>query len=419
MSKQSNRTAIAFLMQGIFYFIGNGFFDTHTVLPIFIEQVTGQLSLAGAPSTIRQVCTFFFQVLFGTYIVCSPNVPRFIGRVMAIGFCTPLVVALGIKVGFTGLSLAFLCLIMVAVMWSCDGLLYIGYYDLMGRTLEAPVRAKVLGMQQLLGGIGALGSAFVIKIVMDSPNFDDRTRYILLFVLGGIILLCAAGSMGFIKDVKNRRNEETFNLTKQFKELPDCWKKNARFRSLMLIKTLFTISISSTPYLLLFCRDNLGLESETVSTLLNVQILGSLLGGAICSWFAPRKGNMFTVCIFCALSVTCSLLGLLAITKAFSVFWLAVLSVLAGGLANASWAGLTNALLDVTDGEKIHSYLLLNSIISLPLAVTTILAGALAESFGYGITLFSCLVFALPSFILAIILVKKLNRSKEMIIKGD
>lgn len=410
MLRTQKQTALAFLFQGIFYFIGYSFVDTNTVLPLFIEQATGQLGLAGAASTIRQFATFLFQVLLGTYVVCVANVPRFISRVMAVGFSTPLLVVLGMGLGVAGLPLALLCLAMVAVMWSCDGLIYIGYFDLMGRAIPGPVRSRVLGMQQVLGSIGGLGSAFVIKLLLDNPNITHNTRYMLLFSLGGVLLLCAAASMRFAKDVPHRKQEASFNLKEQFSRLGPRWRANGHFRLLMLVKILFTVSVSSAPYLLLFSRDSLFLATGQVSTLLNIQVLGALLGGVVCMWFAPRQGNMFTVLAFCIFGLGSALFALLALWGAGPPFVMALLAVLAGGLASASWAGFANALLDVSETSNVPSYMLLNSLLSLPLALTTIGAGFVAQVLGYGVMLACCLAFSLSATVLALLLMARVRK---------
>lgn len=398
---------LAFALQGIFFFIGYCFFDVNTVIPVFIETFTGRVELAGVASTIRQFSTLSVQLLLGTYIIKVKNIPRYLGICLSVGYSMPLLVAMALGFQISNTWILFVIFIGVAIMWISDGLMVIGYYDLLGRTVSTKNRGKVLGYQQLIGGIGAMFAAMLIKRILDGTKIALTQKYILIFGVGGCILMLGAIAMFFTKDVEHREVKQNYSLIEELKKIPNCFKTNKSLRKVMLCQICFTCAMMVSPYILLLCKEQFHMEEHVVSTMLNFQVLGTLVGGAVSAFFAPRFGNKSIVTVYCGLGVFCGLAGIFGIYGIGNLFLNVFIMVLTSGIAAASWAGFMNVMIDISQTQNTHVYMLINSIITLPLSVVGIIAGQIVKHSGYETLLVVSLFFALGAFVASIYLIKE------------
>lgn len=397
---REKQTMLAFLFQGIFFFIGYSFLDVTTVMPIFIEGITGRVELAGVASTIRQASTLSVQLFLGAYIMKVKNVPRYISLFMALGYAAPLMLVPALFFQVSATWLIALTFISVAVMWSADGLVVIGYYDLLGRTVSGENRSRVLGFSQLLGGGGAVVGTFIVKLILDHPRMGFQLKYMVIFSLGSLILLLGAWAMSRAKDLPHRQEIREYRLMDQLKKIPALFKGNPLFRQCMYCQICFVIALMSAPFVLIISKNQLGLSATFVSTLLNIQVVGMLIGGGISAIVGPKKGNGFVLLCFCLIGFLPGSMGLLAIFGLGNPEVLAVIMTMAAGLSAAAWIGFMNGIIDVTSGADRPVFMLMNSLITLPLAAVGLLGGQIIAHFGYVVFLGICCVFALLAILM-------------------
>lgn len=298
-------------------------------------------------------------------------------------------------------------------MWSCDGLMVIGYYDLLGRTVSAKNRGRVLGYQQLIGGIGSMLAAIVMKKILDRTDIALTSRYILIFTIGGCILVLGAAAMFFTRDVEKREVAHSYSLLGELRKIPGCFKNNRSLQKVMLCQICFTSAMMVSPYILLLCKNQFQMPEQTVSTMLNFQVLGTLVGGGISAFFAPKFGNKFIVTVYCSLGLFCGLSGLMGIYGIGSMWVNAFIMVVTSGIATASWAGFYNVMIDISDVYNTHVYMLINSIITLPLSAVGLIAGQIVKHAGYKVLLMVSLMFAIGAFLVSIYLLKEKDKDGE------
>lgn len=424
--RQGKVTMTAFALQGIFFITGYCFFDGNTVLPLFIETFTGRPELAGTAGALRQFADYLVQLLLGAYVVKVKNVPRYLAVCLLIGYSAPLFCAMALSLGLRGMAIFWTLLAGVALMWICDGLMVIGYYDLFGRTVSAENRGRVLGYQQMIGGAGAMAAAFLIKRILDRTDLDTVSKYIWIFGMGGLLLIPGALVMLGVRDTKTReaavRETKTreaavretgaaYSPGAELKKIPRCLKQDRALRKVLLCQICFTCAMMVSPYILLLCRNGLGMAEEEVSSMLRVQVLGTLAGGAASAFLAPRFGNRFSVVFYCGMALLCGLSGLLGVGGMGSAHGAALLMVITSGVAAASWAGFMNVLIDLSGGTDTHVYLLANGIATLPLSAAGVAAGQIVKHAGYRALLAVSLLFASAAFAAAVSLLREEKRS--------
>lgn len=380
-----------FLLQGVLYFIGACFFDVNTVIPLFIESVTGRVEWAGVASTISKAAALFFQVLVGAHVGGVKNAPRYVALFLGLGYAMPIAMLIPIALGLRGTALAVCMFCAVGVFWSADGAAIVAYYDLFGRTVSGRDRGRVLGMQQFLGSAGAIGGAVAVKAILDAEGLPLTTRYSLLFLIGGALMLMGIPAVAAVRDDPERR-PQTARHRERFGEMLRCAHRNAAFRDMLACQVFFQISAMSAPYLLLMARKAMALPETTISTLLFLQVLGALLGGGLVAGLSPRRGSRVVSRMICVISMASALAGWLAAQGSFPAVALAALSVVASGMTAASWAAFMGATIDLAEERHRPLYIAFTSLVTLPVAASGVLAGQIVLRLGYSWMLGICFV---------------------------
>jgi MFS family permease len=391
------RNVRAFTVQGVLYFVGIAFFDTSTVLPLFLRTLSSNLALVGAAVALRSFATLAVQVLFGMAVVKVRHVPRYLSGLLFAGYSAPLLVAAGLLAGMRGSTAVVLLFAALAVQWICDGFVSIGYYDLMGRTLGPSDRGRAMGAMQFVGGAGAVGAALVIKLILDLEHVDPIVRYTSLFLCGGVVLFLSALSFATTRDLPHRVPQADYRPLRHLREIPGLLRTRPVFVQALVCQAFMTLAMTVSPFVLLIARDQYHLADSLVTLLLGLQIAGSVLGGILVMYVSPRYGNHRSVQLFTLLLVLGIAAGLCAAAGFIPPFPSLVLLALSAGIGAASWAGFMGYFVDVAEKSRIPLYMSCNSLIMLPLAGAGLLGGVAAERFGFPVLLVVCLVFAVAA----------------------
>jgi len=395
------RNRLAFALQGILFFTGFAFFDTSTVLPLFIGTFSDRLALVGAAVALRQVSTLLVQLLFGPAVVRVRHVPRYLAGLLFGSYSAPLLVAAVLLAGVPGQGAIPVLFAALAIQWICDGFLVVGYYDLLGRTLEPRDRGRVLGLQQFVGGAGAVAGALLVKGILDRTAMPAEIRFAVVFLLGGGILFLGALSFGLARDVPHRRPQPEVHPLRHLREIPSVLRGNRPFALALLCQSLLTVAMAGAPYVLLMARDRLGLPDATVTLLLNIQVLGGVAGGVLMAVVAPRHGSRGAIRLFCLLVLAATLAGLSASAGGLPPLPALSVMALATGVGLASWTGFMAYFVDVAPPGRIPLHMACNSLVTLPLSVAALAGGFLVQLAGYTVLLALCAAFALPAAVLS------------------
>lgn len=379
------RNFFAMMMEGTFFFSGMSFVDVNAVVPLFIFAYTNSVALAGLATTLHFATSIIMQTLLGPYIKGIRNMPRFIIIIMILFRPLPFIM---IPILFANLSpylVVGIFLVIYGLLWGGDGLVTIPWMDLFGRTIEQQKRGPLLGYQQLLGGVGSLIAGFVVKTTLDHPNLNNDQRFAIIFGSAAFVLSLSILAMLPVRDLPRTVRTEKANHRHYYRQLPDVFKRNKIFQKVTVIRILASFTSMVAPFVILFNRQQFGLSASQVSTLVYIQIIGTLIGGVFWGRICSKLGNHRAI-------LASQMIGLVITTLAiifslFSVTHLPVLliwpMVIFNGLSMGSWIGFMNYTIDVASDEDRTDLLLLLNLINFPFTFLAFLAGLVAEYLGY------------------------------------
>ncbi len=399
------RNTSAILTQGILFSIGIAFIDTNTVVPLFVERFTGHAELAGAAATLRLSTTLLTQFAVGLVVPRIRNLPRYLSLMMLAGYSLPLLIVPVLLASSSGPLLVAALLAVVALFWMADGAIVIAWYDLLGRTVSARGRGRVLGLLQLFGSIGSVASALAIKAILDSPSIPARTQYVLIFLTGGLLLLVSALAMLRARD-HVRAPAPSGGLLLGLRRLPQIWRGSAGYRSVAAVQVLFTLATMCVPHLLLFSKDQFALPPWRVTWLIAVQVVGALAGGLAATLVAPRRGNAALVALFAGVGLAVPATGLVALLwlRDAPATWTLLLGLMfLSGVSGAAWIGFSGRTIDVLSPGDLPVGMAAVSLVSVPLSFAPWAAGILAARAGFAVLLTVCAVLAAGALAIAVL----------------
>lgn len=383
--KIRKRNAIFLLIEGSFFTAGVAFMDVNAVIPVFIYSYTNSTRLAGLATTINLSASIIMQLLIGPYVKSIRNVPRYITIVMFLFRPLMFLMLPLLLLDLNPWLIVGLFLFIYALIWCGDGLLMNPWTDLFSRTVEPEKRGTLLGYQQLFGGIGALIAGFVVKSVMDHPMLDQGMRYAVIFGGAAVCLTCSSIAMAFCHDLPRPIPKEKQNPRQYYRSLPIYFRNHKAFKKVVLTRIFSITNQIIAPFVILFAQNQLGLQPDEVSTLILIQITGSLIGGVIWGRISRRYGNQRVI-------LTSQIIGLL-LALSLSVFSIASLRalpayfvwplVLCNGMNMTSWIGFMNHTLDIVDDEERTIYLLISNVMTFPFTFLTFLSGLVVQHIGY------------------------------------
>lgn len=374
-----------FLLEGVTFVCATAFLDANAVIPVFIYGYSSSLQLAGLAATLCVAFPIIAQVIVGPFVDRLPNLPAYITRVMFLSRPLPLLMVPVLLGGLPAWATVLIFLVLYSLLWAGDGLVTVPWADLLARTIRPALRGHLLGMQQLVGGLGGLAAGYVIKAVLASPALTDAQRFSVLFGSAGLLLLVASVFFAFTRDLPRQPSTHRVHPIDYYRQIPRYFTGNRDFMKMAVVRVFASVATMVSPLIILFGKTTLGLSDARVSTLIYVQIVGNLLGGALWGNISRRAGNKAVIAggQVVSLLVPALALGCLAWPGSALASGLLTAAVFINGTLKGNWLGFINYTMDLSCDSDRTVYLLLNSLIPFPLTFLSYLAGVVADGWGF------------------------------------
>lgn len=385
LKSRNSRNYYALIMEGAFFLTGLAFLDTNSVIPVFIHTFTQSLQLAGLASTMWSASSLLAQLITGPYIYRIKNLPAFISTIMFIFRPLPLLMVLILMLPANPYTVVSAFFLMYALLAASDGTIMVPWLDVFSRTIPDNQRGRLMGNQQLFAGIGSLIAGFIIKITLENSALSSTQKYSILFGLAGILLLLSSVAMIFVKDSPRKNSGKRVNIVQYYRKLPEYLSNNKAYSRMLITQLIGSLAAMIVPFIILFGKNTFALSPNQVSTLIYIQIIGSLIGGVFWGNISHRLGNKYIILISQSINFAIPALALISLwLNRFipPLFFLALMCLL-GGTNKGAWIGYTNYTIDVTDEESRPVYFVLTSLMTFPTTFLPYAAGLLADTRGF------------------------------------
>ncbi len=398
------RNYMLLMLEGACFMGGLGFFSANTVIPVFIDHMTGSKILVGVTISIGSFLTYFTRLLIGPFVDHLRNHARYTAIVMFLS--RPITLLPGILL-LLGFQTAALVALMIAYwfLWACDGLVVPTWSEVLATTVDENRHGRLLGTQQLFGGFMSIGAGLLINRLLASPSDDMSRSFASIFLIGGVLMVISCMLMALAEGAPHEPKKGKVDLWGYYKGLPRYFfteKDNSR---VLILQLILSFGLMCLPFLILFVGDTAGLPAGSEATFILVQTIGLPIGGwmwgQVCDRISVTAGLKLA-----ALNVLLvALLPLLAAWFAGSipVLFLGLMGVtmLLAGISGGIWTMSFLYTVQSVRPKSRPSCMVLGSLIAMPATFSSALAGFLAERYGYPTLFVLSAVLAFVAFVMS------------------
>ena len=153
------------VLEGTFFMGGLGFFSSSTIIPVFINMMTGDKKLVGLTITLGSFFMYFGRLLVGPLVPHIKNHARFSTLVMFLTRPFMLIPALLIFAGHAKVSVLAL-IVSYTILWFCDGIVVPSWSEVLSNTVEGNRHGRLLGWQMLFGGFACIGAGAIVNFFL-------------------------------------------------------------------------------------------------------------------------------------------------------------------------------------------------------------------------------------------------------------
>jgi MFS family permease len=350
------------VLNGILFNTGTAFVDPTTVLPTFVARVSGSDLAVGLVSAVANGGWFLPQLLGARHVQSRPyKRPMYVLttclRATAWVCAIPLTYLLAGRYPMSALVGFMLCYALDAFGGGLSGPAWL---DIIAKTVPAGRLGAFFAHRMFWGGLGAIGSAMLVRNILGrgGPNFP--ANYCLLFALA--LGLFAPGWIAFaaIKEPAGRVAEDQPLLT-FLRSAPAVIRGNREYRLLLISRLLLGAGGLAFPFYIIYCQRELGVPDSAVGTYLALQMAGAVVANPLWAHLNDRRGPRALVVASAAASLASPAIALAAALFPQAAWFgrasLAVVFLLLAAAGSGSFIGCTNYLLAIAPEEERPLYI--------------------------------------------------------------
>ncbi len=392
------RNYMLLLLEGAFFMGGVGFFSANTVIPVFINHMTGSKLLVGLTISLGSFLTYFCRILIGPYVSHMKNHQRYTSLVMFLCRPVTLVPAVLLFMGFGQVALVAL-IASYCLMWAADGLVVPTWSEVLATTVDEQRHGRLLGTQLLIGGFVSIGAGLLINWFLSTPTLDLNRAFAYLFLIGGVLMTLSCFMMAFAEGAPHEPKKGRVKLLSYYRDLPRLFVEEKDNSRVMFLQLILSVGLMCLPFIILYAVDTGRLPEGSAGTLVLVQTLGLPLGGwmwgQICDRISVTAGLKLSA-LNVLLVATVPLIAILLPGDANTLLYiLLALTMFLGGVAGGIWTASFLYTVQAVRPKSRPNCLVLGSLVALPATFSSTLAGFVAERFGYLPLFVICVVLAL------------------------
>lgn len=389
------------VLEGAFFTASTYFYNTSTVIPVFIHSITGSKQLVGFTLTLGSVLMYLFRLCIGPFVPYIKNHVRFVTLIMFLVRPLLLIPPIFIFTGQGRLSVIML-IIVYGLFWASDGIIVPVWSEILANTIDENKHGRILGWQMFLGGLAGIGAGFMINAFLSNPSFHTILAYGWVFLAGGICSTLSCVMMAFARNSPQPYKTGKVNIMAYFRGLPRYLKVERDCAKMMHVQFLFLAASMCNPFFILFSRENLAIPQNSIAKLILIQLIGAPVGGwlwgIICDRYGPHKAIRL-VSFNILLPIILSLLPLIFKVIPPMFFMAPVLFLV--GVGSGTWTSYYVYTIQVVRPESRTACIVLTSVITLPTCFAGYLAGYISEKMGFVPLFIICIALVLTGMTLA------------------
>ena len=352
------------------------------IMPAVLDLMGGNAILRGCLPMLNRFGQSLPPLIAADYIRQLPQKKRMLAICAAVmGFCF---ISLAIIWSLTDHQssnwLPYLFLTIYGIFFSFVGLHNLAMSLMYGKLIPVTSRGRLMLVSMTLGCLSAVGFAwFLLRHWLGEQTGQFEPIFLftgLAFVLSAMIACC-------LKEVPDVRKRKTKKLHQVFRQSWETLRVDRNFRTLVVIASLFGMSMTLFPHYQALARGRLDVGLQAMVPWLIAQNIGAAGFSIPMGWLADRYGYRLVLRLQMLLLALPPILAIWFANLNSGGHWFLLVFALLG-LSPVMLRTFSNYTLEIADRQKQPIYLSTMSVcMAVPVIVTSLLVGLLVELIGF------------------------------------
>ena len=383
------------------------------VLSAFFLKLTNSTFYATLPLALMRIGSLWPQLLISNFAEAKERKKPF--YVVAGSARVVFLTLMALTTYLLGASQPGLLALLVAVSYfsysSGSGVCGIAFWDIIGKTIPATRRGKLMGLRGFYGGILGLASGFYVRHMLSDGGPLFPANYAWLFATAALFQCGTMLAFAAMPEPSTAVNKERMPFRNHLNRGLTFFRLDRDYRLFFAIRVLNSITMVGGMVFIPYAIKVLGMPESSVGVLMIVATCFALPSNFLWSHIGDRYGNRLLMLMGLGLYLSVPVI-------AFTSYYVPALPLplpfldgydLRGGVfivafmvsavALKGWGiGDVNYLLEIAPEESRPSYYAFMSVLLAPTAVVPLIGGFVAERFSFQTAFVISLVFGMIAY---------------------
>jgi len=378
--KISKHNYRSFIWHIIFFSVAINFMDFDTVIPAMIVQSGGTAFQIGILTAILVGGAKFAQLIAAPFLFYKKNKKNY----LILGISIRFIALFSIAISFyfheklpDGLII-YLIFFFISFFSLSEAFASLSYTDILGKSILAENRKGFLSLRQVISSSLIFLSAFAVKEVLKMYDFPQN--YSMLFMFAGIFL--ALGSLGFwkLKEIEVEKHYENPGFLPFLRLLKTELKGNRNLWSYIMIINTLGIGMGVLPFMILFAKNNIGLEASQIGNFVIFKTIGLVLSGLLIFRYSQKLGYKSLLYIAICVGVLMPIFGIVFGNNEAIFSFVFLMGGIYIALFTVTRSGV---LLEISTNSNRVLYAGISGIGSILITIFPLLGGLVIDNFGF------------------------------------
>jgi len=377
----SRRNLTAGILHGAFFQMATAFAAPFALLPVFLKEFTTSNLLVGLAISLVQAGSVLPELFIARLMRRRPGLSR---PLMLSGIWTRFAVwgviaALTLMTSTRSIGLVVGIIALLTIYSMAGGVAGLPLNQVIGETIAPDRRSSFFGWRLFFGGILAILAGYLVNLVMASEQLLWPTNYGVLFLLSFLTLGVAYLAMSMLRFPDATAPRDPPGAPPIMAELRATLLAYPVLPRLILVETLTGGITLLLPFLAIYGTEKLGFGLSWIGIFIIAQKAGGILGNLAWIPLGNRRGTQIVI----RLGIVSGLMGASLAWIIHTPIAFAVVFALLGLAQSGTLVGFSGYILEIGNDEIRPLLIAIEDTLLLPLYLTPLLGGYLADRLGY------------------------------------
>jgi MFS family permease len=406
--ESQNRLRWNFLMgmlYGAFFSGGLAFSDPSTVLPVFLSSFTDSKTLIGLSAAVMSsfggIGSLLPQLLVASKLESKVSKRPLLRMAISVrAICWGLLALITYWFGRSHpLGIIVALLFLLTLFTFMGGIAVVPFYDIWAKAIPSHLRGRFFGYLQLLGGVLAIGSGFVVKYILSHREIAFPTNYAVLFLFSFIFIGISYIALGSVKEPTDEVYMGQLPFGEFLKKAFHILRSDDNYKLFLLVQIFGGAMTLALPFYVLYAKDVLNVTLGMVGIFLSAQMLGGVISNLLWGYLSDFVGNKKVIQISIVLGLIVPLIALMTPAHLSELF--IPLFVVIGFSMTGQMIGNTNFLLDISPPKDRPTYISVRGTLRFPIMMFPLIGGVMVQHISYSFLFIVTMLTVLCAFILS------------------